>query len=267
MPRVAALYRYPVKGLTPEPLETLVVQPDGRVAGARVLAVRFADATRPEDRDRRDYWPKTRGLALQDFPSLARLRLAYDHESRRLRISEGDTLVADAGLGPAERREIADRVTDWLLATPEGRSLQRPGRLPLELLGDGGTARFQDRARGFVSLHGHASVEAVDAIVPAPVDDRRFRSNIVIEDVPAWEELRWAEDGASLRIGEVAFTVVKPIGRCLAISANPDTGLRDAKLLRVLTVDLRQDEPTLGVLLLPAGPGGTVHVGDPVVVG
>jgi uncharacterized protein YcbX len=256
-----------VKGLTPEPLDALAVQPDGRVAGDRVLAFRFADATRPEDRDGLDYWPKTRGLALQDFPSLARLRVAYHHASQRLRITEGDTVVADAGLSPAERREIADRVTDWVLATPEGRSLQRPGQLPLELLGDGGTARFQDRARGFVSLHGRASVEEVGATVPAPVDDRRFRSNIVIEDLPAWEELRWAADGTALRIGEVAFTVVKPIGRCLAITANPDTGERDAKLLKVLTDDLKQDEPVLGVLLLPAGPGGTVHVGDPVVVG
>ena len=75
MAHVAALYRYPVKGLTPERLDTLVVQDDGRVAGDRVLAFRFADAVRPEERDGLDYWPKARGLALMDFPSLARLRL------------------------------------------------------------------------------------------------------------------------------------------------------------------------------------------------
>lgn len=267
MARVAALYRYPVKGLTPEPLDTLVVQPDGRVAGDRVLAFRFADATRPEERDGLDYWPKSRGLALQDFPSLARLRLAYDFDNRRLRITDGEVVVAEAGLTQAERRRIADSVTDWVLDTPDGRLLRRPGRLPLELLGDGVTARFQDRARGFVSLHGSASVQAVDTTVRVPVDDRRFRSNIVIEGVPAWAELAWVSDGAALAIGEVAFTVVKPIGRCLAITANPDTGERDARLLTVLTHEFGQEEPTLGILLLPAGPGGTVRVGDPVTVG
>lgn len=266
MARVAALYRYPVKGFTPEPLASAVVQDDGRIAGDRVLAFRFADATRPEDHEGLDYWPKSKGLALQDFPSLARLRLAYDHAARRLRISDGDSVVVDAGLEDAERREIADRITDWVLATPDARLLRREGRLPLELLGDGGTARFQDRPRGFVSLHGHASVEAVGGTVPAPVDDRRFRSNVVIEGIPAWSELDWADGGAELMIGEVRFTVVKTIVRCLAITANPDTGVRDAKLLKVLTGDFGQAEPTLGVLLLPSGCGGTIRVGDPVEV-
>ncbi len=267
MAHVAALYRYPVKGLTPEPLETLVVQDDGRVAGDRVLAFRFADATRPEEIDGLDYWPKTRGLALMDFPSLARLRLAYDHENRRLLIADGEQVVAEAGLGAADRRDIADRVTDWMLGTPDGRLLGRPGRLPLELLGVGVTSRFQDRPRGYVSMHGRASIEAVGDVVPsAPIDDPRFRSNVVIDGVPAWEELAWAAGGAQLRIGEVRFTISGTIGRCLAVSANPDTGARDAKLLKVLVDEFDQDKPTLGVLLLPAVRGGTIRVGDPVVV-
>lgn len=266
MARVAALYRYPVKGFTPEPLTSAVVQDDGRIAGDRVLAFRFADATRPEDHDGLDYWPKSKGLALQDFPSLARLRLAYDPEARRLRITDGDSVIVEAGLSDGERREIADRITDWVLTTPDARLLRRNGRLPLELLGDGGTARFQDRPRGFVSLHAHASVEAVGGTVLAPVDDRRFRSNVVIEGVPAWSELDWTDGGVDLMIGSVRFTVVKPIVRCLAITANPDTGVRDAKLLTVLTGDFGQAEPTLGILLLPSGRGGTIRVGDPVAV-
>ena len=43
MPRVAALYRYPVKGFTPEECETLTVLDEGRIAGDRVLGIRFAD--------------------------------------------------------------------------------------------------------------------------------------------------------------------------------------------------------------------------------
>lgn len=267
MASVAALYRYPVKGFTPEPRDSLVVQDDGRIAGDRVLAFRFADATRPEDHNGLDYWPKARGLALQDFPSLARLRLAYDSANPRLRITEGDEVVVEAGLGAADRRLIADRITDWVLGTPDARLLRRQGRLPLELLGDGGTARFQDRPRGYVTMHGQASVAALAALVPsAPIDDRRFRSNVVIEGIDAWEELGWAGSGADLAIGEVRFTVTGTIGRCLAVSANPDTGARDAKLLKVLVDDVGQDAPTLGVLTLPAGRGGTIRIGDPVAV-
>jgi uncharacterized protein YcbX len=267
MAEVAALARYPVKGLTPEPQDALVVQPDGRAAGDRVLAFRFADATLPETRDGLEYWPKQRGLALLDFPSLARLRLTYDHEGRRLRITDGDRTLVEAGLWDGARRRIADAVTAWVLATPEGPLLGRPGRLPLELVGDGAAARFQDRPRGFVTLHSRASVRAVGSAVPSvPVDDRRFRSNIVIDGVPAWQELEWAAAGAEVTIGGVRFTVTGTIERCLAIAANPETGRRDAPLLKVLTAEFAQDRPTLGVLLLPTGPGGTIRVGDPVVV-
>ena len=44
MPKVIALYRYPVKGFTPEPMERITVLPGGRVEGDRVLNFRFADA-------------------------------------------------------------------------------------------------------------------------------------------------------------------------------------------------------------------------------
>lgn len=261
MPAVRSLFRYPVKGFTPEPREELVVQDDGRIAGDRVLAFRFASATMPRDADGLDYWPKSEGLSLMRFPSLAQLRLRLDGDE--VRIDSPDGTLAHAGLDPAGRRRIADAVTAWLRQGPDASLLDTEGVLPLELLGDGRTARFQDRAPGFVSLHTAASVQAVDAEVDVPVDDRRFRSNIVVEGAPAWSELGWT---GSLRIGDVRFEVQKTIQRCAAIMANPDTGARDARLLRVLTSMFSQREPTLGILLLPAAGGGRIRVGDEVVL-
>jgi len=49
MPHVAALYRYPVKGFTPEECDTLTVLDDGRIAGDRVLGIRFADTAAADD--------------------------------------------------------------------------------------------------------------------------------------------------------------------------------------------------------------------------
>ena len=49
MPRVAALYRYPVKGFTPEACQTLTVLDEGRIAGDRVLGIRFADTAAADD--------------------------------------------------------------------------------------------------------------------------------------------------------------------------------------------------------------------------
>src|SRR5262249_44611445 len=49
MPHVAALYRYPVKGFTPEECDTLTVLDDGRIAGDRVLGLRCADTAAADE--------------------------------------------------------------------------------------------------------------------------------------------------------------------------------------------------------------------------
>ncbi|MBO3664188.1 MOSC domain-containing protein [Microbacterium stercoris] len=259
MPFVEQLHRFPMKGFTEERHDALTVRPDGRIEGDRVLAFRFADATEPEVRDGLEYWAKTRGLALVDFPSLARIQLSWDGSV--VRMSLDGAVLAEERLDPDGRARLVDAVTEFLLSGPEAKLLRRPGRLPLVLVGDGSTSRFQDRSRGFISLHGSASVAAVDALVDAPIDSRRFRSNVVVGGMDAWAELEWA---GRVTIGDVVFDVQKPIGRCLAVHANPDTGQRDARVLQTLTRDVGQAEPTLGVLLLPAAGGGVIRVGDEV---
>lgn len=271
MPRVVALFRHPVKGFTPEPVDEVAVQSDGRVAGDRVLAFRFADAATPEDRDGLDHWPKSKGLALQDFPALAALTLSYDDVARRVSIAHGDRLLAEAGLDADGRAELETAVTQYVLDSPDAGRLRR---LPLVLVGDGERARFQDRARGYVSVHSTASVAALGEALEQPIDSRRFRSNIVIDGVDAWEELAWTGE---VHIGRLTFTADEPIGRCLATHANPDTGVRDAKVLTTLTGRLGRPEPTLGrLLLLPgvsgdvddrSGHGGVIRVGDEVTAG
>jgi uncharacterized protein YcbX len=47
MARIVALYRYPVKGFTPERCEALTALPEGRVVGDRVLGFRFANSRVP----------------------------------------------------------------------------------------------------------------------------------------------------------------------------------------------------------------------------
>ena len=54
MARVVALYRYPRKGFTPEERGTLTVLGEGRIAGDRVLGIRFADTEAPDDNWRKN---------------------------------------------------------------------------------------------------------------------------------------------------------------------------------------------------------------------
>ncbi len=76
MPQVVALYRYPLKGFTPEECKTLTVLDEGRITGDRVLGVRFADTEAADDA-----WSRKTGMvALVNTPGLARLQVKFDEK-------------------------------------------------------------------------------------------------------------------------------------------------------------------------------------------
>jgi uncharacterized protein YcbX len=105
MPRVAALYRYPVKGFTPEECETLTVLDEGRIAGDRVLGLRFADTAAADEA----WSKKTAMVALMNTPGLARLHLRFEAEALRLRLSFASTVLVKipaAGFGANFAQEV-----------------------------------------------------------------------------------------------------------------------------------------------------------------
>jgi uncharacterized protein YcbX len=261
MPRVAALYRYPVKGFTPEECETLTVLDDGRIAGDRVLGIRFADSAVADDAWSR----KTEMVALMNTPGLARLHLRFEAEARRLCLSLASTVLADEVLTPEGRQRLATAVAEYVLTLDENPLAGHPERLPLRVIGDGLTPRYHDAEAGQVTLHGRGSLYALTvALANAEVSELRFRSNIALEGLDAWEEQRWV--GRKVRIGTVEFDVVRPKVRCLATHANPTTGERDVPILTTLTQVFGQEKPTFAVAMVPTHAGGHIHVGDHVTL-
>lgn len=261
MPHVVALYRYPLKGFTPEHCSTLSVLPEGRVAGDRVLAFRFANAPVADDQWCRKY----EGIVLANTPGLARLSTQYDHNARRLKLALGDQVLADEALDDAGRKRMVEALTAYVLGLAEHPLRNHPDRLPLKLVGDGITPRYQDNEAGQVTLHSRETIaSAAMALRDPKLSEHRFRSNIAIEGVEAWAEQGWL--GGGIRIGGVEFDVVKPKTRCLATHANPATGVRDLQVMQGLMRGFAQKESTLGVGMLTRGAGGDIRVGDEVAL-
>jgi uncharacterized protein YcbX len=258
MPRVVALYRYPVKGLTAESCASLDVLPEGRIAGDRALAFRFADSGLPPEA-----WSRKYGFAvLVNAPGLAKLTARFDPGTRRLRIERDGTLLAEEGLDEGRER-LAAAVERYVLELPDNPLSGHHQRLPLQLIGDGVTPRYQDNEQGQVTLHSRETIAALAQAIEEPaLDEMRFRSNIAIEGVAAWTEQDWI--GRRVRIGEVELEAVKPKVRCLATHANPLTGARDLPVMQTLVTAFGQEQPTLGIGLLTRGAGGEIHVGDTV---
>lgn len=260
MPHVAALYRYPVKGFTHEACESLAILPDGRTAGDRVLGFRFANCVTADDA----WSSKHEFVALVNTPALARIALRFDHERQRLRLALDGAVLADEALDARGRERLAAAVQEYALAQAVNPLRDHPDRLPLRLVGDGITPRFQDNADGHTTLHGRASVAALARHMGlAHVDELRFRSNIAVDGLEAWEEQRWM--GQRVTVGGLAFDTVKAKTRCLATHAHPNTGARDLNIMaELMRAYPGQPQPTLGVGLRVCGPGGRLRVGDPV---
>jgi hypothetical protein len=150
-----------------------------------------------------------------------------------------------------------------VLSLEENPLLGQPKRLPLKLVGDGATPRYQDNEAGQVTLHSRESLSSAGiALGDANLNELRFRHNIVIDGVAAWEEQSWV--GAKVRVGDVMFEKVVPKVRCLATHANPLSGERDLKVMQVLVKEFAQSQPTFGVGMLSKA-GGEIRVGDTVV--
>lgn len=255
--RVAALYRYPVKGFTREPCDMLDVLPGGRIAGDRVLGLRFNDSAAPDTA----WSSKLEFVALVHTPGLARLHLRFDRQTLQLCVEQDDKVLFDGVLDPRGRERFAGVIGEYVRALDENPIGTRTDRLPLRVVGDGTTPRYQDREPGYVTLHGRGSLAAVAEHVGETPDltERRFRSNIAIDGLDAWEEQRFV--GRRLRIGDVEFHVANPVTRCLATHANPITGARDLPMMKKLLELLPTERPTFAVLMTSER-GGSIRVGD-----
>jgi len=259
VPSVVSLYRYPVKGFTPEACDTVTVLDQGRIAGDRVLAFRFADSIAPDS----GWSKKQESVVLMNTPGLARLAVRFDHKALRLRISRDGAVLADEQLDESGRKRLCTALADYVLGLAENPLSGHPERMPLRLVGDGITPRHQDNVEGQATLHSRESLAAVAAAVGDPVlDEVRFRSNIVIEGVKAWEEQQWF--GGKVRIGEIEFDVVRRKTRCLATHANPRTGARDVSMMPLLMRHFSQNQPTFAVGMVADGNGRRVRVCDAI---
>lgn len=260
MPKVVAIYRYPVKGFTPERCERITVLPGGRVAGDRVLNFRFNDAPVADTAWCRKY----HGVVLANTPGLARLNVTFDDQKQRLRIAFENHVLADDTLDEAGRQRLVDAITGYVMSLDENPLKGQPTRLPLKLVGDGAMPRYQDNVDGMVTLHSRESLASAGAALgDANLDEARFRHNIVIEGAAAWAEQSWV--GGKLRVGDVEFDVAKPEVRCLATHANPRTGERDLQVMQMLMQAFKQAQPTFGVGMLSTA-GGEIRLGDAVIL-
>lgn len=221
--RIASLQRYPVKGLSPEPLSSAALTKGGYFPGDRLFAVENGPSG--FDPERPEHQPKIKFLMLMRNESLARLTTRYLDETGELTIAEGGREVVRGHLGSREGRLAIEAFLR--------RYLPQDLRGAPKVLGAPDGFRFTDSRRGFVSLINLASVQDLENAVGAPVDPLRFRGNLHVTGLAPWAEFDLVGRVLSSPSG-VRLRVTKRIERCAATNVDPATGLRDLQIPRTL---------------------------------
>lgn len=112
-------------------------------------------------------------------------------------------------------------------------------------------------------LTSEASLEDLNARLPARITMQRFRPNIVVSGAPAYAEDEWAR----VRIGEIDFRGAKRCDRCVVTTRDPETGEASTEPLRTLATYRKWDGAVwFGMNLIHDQPGW-VKVGDSVSPG
>jgi uncharacterized protein YcbX len=218
---IAALFRHPIKGFTPEKLERAHLATGQPFPGDRMFAVE--DGPSGFDPKAPGFIPKQKFAVLAKSAAVARVRTAYDDRSGTLRASAAGAPDIAARLTEPKGR---DAFAAWLTGV-----LGEDGAGPYRVI-DGRGHHFLDHPQGHVSIVSLASVRDLAARLGAPVDPLRFRANLYVEGWSAWAENAWS--GRALRLGDARARVFKPITRCAAPDVDPATAKRDLEITAAL---------------------------------
>jgi uncharacterized protein YcbX len=246
---IAGLYRYPVKGLSPEPLRQVALDIGRTFPADRRYAIENGpsgfDAAAPVWRRKTSY------LMLMRNERLAGYRTLFDDRTNILTIRKDGELLAAADLESAEGRSTIEQ----FFATHFADDLAGPPKLL-----SGGGHSFSDDVRKLVSIINLASVAAIETMVDVPVNPLRFRANLYLTGWPAWHEFDLV--GESFAIGDVRLKVVKRIVRCAAVNVDPDTAERDLAIPQALQRRLGHGDCGIYAEVTT---GGSIAVGDAIL--
>lgn len=245
---IKALYRYPVKGFSPEALDAADVPTGGTMPFDRAYAIENGptgfDAAAPT------YFPKIRFLMLMRNERIAALKTHFEPETTLWTIRRDGEVVVSGRLDVAEDRA---RIETWIANHFAGELRGEPRIL------SGAGHSFSDVARKVLHVVNLASVRDLEAQTGAQIDPLRFRANVYVDGIPAWSEFDWI--GQGLTAGHTRFKGVKRTERCAATNVDPVTGARDLALSRDL---MRFYGHTDCGIYVEVTEGGRLAVGDRV---
>ncbi len=249
--RIVALARYPIKGMSAEPLDSVTLQSGEGFPGDRQWG--FARPGSGFDPSDPKPLPKDKFVVLLQEAGLAGIEARLEQHTLSL-TTAGATHSFD--LADQTGRDGAAQFLQSALKLNNTPSLVRSD-----------PHRFTDvsvvspELMNAVSILSRDSVAAFSEDIGRPINEKRFRMNIEVKGWTPWVELEYV--GRGIQIGSVRLKVLLRTRRCAATEVNPETAERDLPLPSLLRKTYAHFD--MGVYA-EVVEGGTIKLGDEIVL-
>lgn len=248
MSRIAQIFRYPVKGLSPEAMTAAQLTPGRCIPLDRAFAL--AHGSTQFDTAKPKFLPKTKFLMLARNERLAALRSRYLDDTKELVIERDGKQVARGRLDlPVGRQMIEQFFAAFMADEVRGSPKLLRAR----------EHTFSDVPRHCLSLVNISSLRELERVMKVPLDPLRFRANLYFDTGMPWQEFDWC--GKEFQIGEVTVKGLSRIERCAATNVNLETAARDANI--PLQLQRAFGHGDMGIYI-DVVKGGTIRPGDTV---
>lgn len=221
MPHVAEIWRHPIKAHGREAIDEVTLTVGECLPWDRRWAVAHErscfDIDNPRWQPCQEFSRGAKSTRLQAIS--ARVDPAY----RNLTLSHPDR--PDLTIDPDDHGGACEFI-QWVMPISNGSRM-----LPSRLVRAPGSA-MTDTDFPSISLINLATHRAIEAELGQEISPLRWRGNLLLDGFDPWVEMDWI--GKTLSIGEAQLEVKEQITRCMATTANPETGERDADTLGAL---------------------------------
>ena len=253
---ISSINYCPVKSISFQSIKSCEILKNIGIVGDRIFAfskgLDFNQAQLFEKKleERRGKWNKI--LTLKNSPSLNKYNFLFDND--KLTLTKNNKEILTINIDDTSEYEI---LSNKILELDS--SLQKP----IYLMKNKDIPFFDTSISKktilthSISLINTKSVEDFQNKMKQEFESQRFRGNIFVDGVDAWEERNWI--GKIIKINDISFKVEKNIPRCVAINLKPNTDDNSLNLLQSLKKTYNHFDMGVYLTALDDGP---INIGD-----
>ena len=228
---ISSIHYCPVKSVSFQSIDSCEIKKNIGIVGDRIFAFtkdldkNKAKLFEKSPEERKGKWNKI--LTLKNSPVLNKYNFLFKDNNLKLTFEDKEVLTIDINQSD-EQTELANKIVE----------LESSLKQPIVLIKNKEFPFFDTSVSNKVDFTNSVSLLNVQSIndfqnkIDNEIEISRFRGNIYVDGINAWEERNWI--GKIIKINNVSFKVEKNIPRCVAINLKPKTDDNSFNLLQLL---------------------------------